>query len=310
MNEHERPSIYIVPENFIDESRVLSGMFKTRNVVEGCVIAALLVLLLKEIPISTFSTRVSVLCTGGAAGLFLGVVGIGGDPLSTFLAAAIQWLCKRRVMLFNGNIRVRLVSPIEAVMGQELPQDKMIAAVDRWREARQNSGEQIQWIEGENFDFDNDDDLIQAERDIKYKRKKDIEKGEKKGKEESKQKKPRRNRSKKKRKAELVAEETTDAMRSAQDTDDFSACDDSAKSPLTEDIGKTEISLESEKSSTADDAPDEYAEREMSLADDASNDASDECAVAEINQPDEEAEIVDMTIIDEDIVMECELIEE
>ena len=101
----EEAKKYYIPGNFIDESRSIRGMVKTRNLVEALVLGGIVAALLMLIPIETRVQRISV--TIGVAGpvFVLGLCGINGDSTLYFLKLAINWMRRKSVMLFNENTR-------------------------------------------------------------------------------------------------------------------------------------------------------------------------------------------------------------
>lgn len=157
MNE-DRPRIYSIPDNFIDESRIINGMFKTRNFVEGTVMG-----LLAAVPAlfvqAEFRTKVMIIVAFAAPFFLLGNNGFNGDPISTTLKNAYTWLRKRRVMLYNSNSRALRETPLAAMMEEPAARDKILDLVDVFRENRKKRAAAIELIEGKTFEFAVDSDL-------------------------------------------------------------------------------------------------------------------------------------------------------
>ena len=90
---------YLIPDNFIDESRIVNGMFKTRNFAEGVIMALAVALLANMIPTQSFETKVSVLVFFCTPFFLLGIQGINGDTVSTFLRNALSWGKTKGIMI-------------------------------------------------------------------------------------------------------------------------------------------------------------------------------------------------------------------
>ncbi len=98
MNKNsEHHDSYIIPPNFIEGGTLFGGMFKIRNVIEAGILAALVGVPVFSIN-ATLTTRIIILClTALPLGLF-GLLGISGEPLSSFVFAFFKWLKHRRII--------------------------------------------------------------------------------------------------------------------------------------------------------------------------------------------------------------------
>lgn len=96
-NSEEQHDTYIIPPNFIEGGTLFGGMFKIRNVIEAGVLAV-------SVGIPVFSIRVSLtiriilLCLTALPLGLLALVGIAGEPLSSYIFAFFKWLKNRRVI--------------------------------------------------------------------------------------------------------------------------------------------------------------------------------------------------------------------
>lgn len=63
MIKDEQPNVYNIPENFIDESRIIKGIFKTRNFIEGALIALFVAAFAWFIPIENVNIRIFAIVT-------------------------------------------------------------------------------------------------------------------------------------------------------------------------------------------------------------------------------------------------------
>lgn len=155
----DEPTIYTIPENFIDESRIFKGMFKTRNFVEGAAMAGLIALLAYLIPSTSVTQKITVMVTICAPFFMLGVSGFNGDSLFQTVLNARSWFSCRGIMLYNGNTRALSKAPLDVKMEQEMPRDKIIDYMDKIKANRVAKRSGMKFIEGVNFEFEEDKDL-------------------------------------------------------------------------------------------------------------------------------------------------------
>ncbi len=94
-NEHH--DTYTIPPNFIEGGTLFGGMFKMRNVIEAGIIAFAVGMPVFSIDIS-LTARMIILClTALPLGLFA-LMGVNGEPLSSYIVAFFKWLGNRRVI--------------------------------------------------------------------------------------------------------------------------------------------------------------------------------------------------------------------
>ena len=94
-NEHH--DIYTIPPNFIEGGTLFGGMFKIRNAIEAGIIAFVVGMPVFSIDIS-LTARIIILClTALPLGLFA-LMGVNGEPLSSYIVAFFKWLGNRRVI--------------------------------------------------------------------------------------------------------------------------------------------------------------------------------------------------------------------
>ena len=88
---------YTIPPNFIEGSTLFGGLFKLRNAIDAGVLAigAGLPVFLLNIPLTT---RIIVLCLTALPLALLGLFGVSGECLSSFIFAFVKWLKNRRVV--------------------------------------------------------------------------------------------------------------------------------------------------------------------------------------------------------------------
>ncbi len=90
----EERDVYLIPQNFVDTDTILGGTVKLRNAVEAAVLAVGSAVPLFYLPLAFNIRLMIVIAVSVPLGVF-GVVGIGGDSLTQFVA---HWFCfmKRR----------------------------------------------------------------------------------------------------------------------------------------------------------------------------------------------------------------------
>ncbi|MBQ8731587.1 MAG: TraM recognition domain-containing protein [Oscillospiraceae bacterium] len=94
-NEHH--DTYTIPPNFIEGGTLFGGMFKIRNVIEAGIIAFAVGMPVFSIDIS-LTARIIILClTALPLGLFA-LMGVNGEPLSSYIIAFFKWIGNRRVI--------------------------------------------------------------------------------------------------------------------------------------------------------------------------------------------------------------------
>lgn len=120
---------FIIPENFMGESRLFQGQLKTRNVVEGGLISGVLAIFFWNVISVPITTKISLVIFFSAPLGLLGLFGVNGDPLSTFIKIFFSWRRKRGLMLFNNEARALKEAPITQLLaaleaGEPVPQGK------------------------------------------------------------------------------------------------------------------------------------------------------------------------------------------
>lgn len=93
----EQHDTYIIPPNFIEGGTMFGGMFKFRNVIEAGILAVL-----TGVPIfsmhASITVRIIVLCLTALPLALFALIGISGEPLSSYIFAFFKWLKNRRVI--------------------------------------------------------------------------------------------------------------------------------------------------------------------------------------------------------------------
>lgn len=99
-NEKEHHDTYIIPPNFIEGGTLFGGLFKIRNVIEAGILAISVGIPVFTLNIS-LTAKIIILCLSSLPLGIFGLLGIAGEPLSSFVFAFFKWLKKRRVISKN-----------------------------------------------------------------------------------------------------------------------------------------------------------------------------------------------------------------
>lgn len=127
---------FIIPENFMGESRLFQGQLKTRNVVEGGLISGVLAIFFWNVISVPITTKISLVIFLSAPLGLLGLFGVNGDPLSTFIKIFFSWRRKRGLMLFNNEARALKEAPIKLMMSEDGMGDKLRDFLDTRKEKK------------------------------------------------------------------------------------------------------------------------------------------------------------------------------
>ncbi len=163
--EDERNNVYLIPDNFIDESRVFNGMFKLRNFLEAILLSAPLALITSAVAkAAPINIRIMIV-VGVALPLFLlCIIGIGGDSFLTYLSHLTSYRKNKKIMLYNDHIDNDYQKAELEKIDQPTARDNLIKKL---RSLSHKDDEQVhpELIEGVTFEFVEDtlaDKMTQA----------------------------------------------------------------------------------------------------------------------------------------------------
>lgn len=126
--EEQKPNIYQIPKNSFDTGYVLNGQFKTRNFVEGIILALpFLGLFIYGWHNLGWDVQGTVAyCAILCAAAFLGAAhGVGGDSLFEFIQRVIRFRQSRRISKYNPRIKTELEPEYLIQDGRMLPKEKL-----------------------------------------------------------------------------------------------------------------------------------------------------------------------------------------
>lgn len=150
------PTIYFIPDNYIEESRIFQGSVKLRYFVEGVAIGLIGGIIALCCPISPVNLKIGVIVIAMMPGIVIGVLGYNGDPISIALQYMRLWLKNKEVKLYNPNPRILASSPTTDIIDIETVGDKIVDLWDNYQKKRIEKREAQTFIEGETFEFKKD----------------------------------------------------------------------------------------------------------------------------------------------------------
>lgn len=116
MSERNENKVYIIPPDFIQSGTLFGGLVKFRNALEAAVLAFLAGFPVLKLHIG-LTAKIIILCLTALPLGVLGLIGINGESLSSFIFGFLKFLKNRRVLKI-GNDRKTSVSeylPIEKI---------------------------------------------------------------------------------------------------------------------------------------------------------------------------------------------------
>lgn len=93
-NEHE---VYIIPPNFIEGGTLFGGLVKIRNAIEAGILAFAVGFPIFNLGLP-LTTKIIILCITALPIAILGLIGINGECLSSFIIAFFKFLKARRIV--------------------------------------------------------------------------------------------------------------------------------------------------------------------------------------------------------------------
>lgn len=131
--EETEPNVYNIPKNAFDTGYVFGGLFRTRNFVEGIIVA------LPFLGIFAYGwTKLGwdilstvAYCVILCAGAFMAtVIGVDGDSLFEFIARVIRFRKNRRISKYNPRIKTELEPDYLIHDDKLLPREKLKRAYE------------------------------------------------------------------------------------------------------------------------------------------------------------------------------------
>lgn len=166
---------YVIPTNFMETGYVLNGAVAIRNAIEAGVLALVGFLICKMLPlqsgIDALPTYIFIIAPFAMAG----IVGVQGDPLSTFVIGFFKWRKRRNPYFYSGHNEAYTLEAAEKLMDAPQFRDMLADVVDGIR--AKMATEEVQYVEGKTFEFATDPEqaaLKQAQDDLLAKQKEEL----------------------------------------------------------------------------------------------------------------------------------------
>lgn len=118
MNNQNDRDLYTIPPNFIGSSTFLGGMFKVRNVIEAGILAVAIGAPVMFLLPYSLMTRIIILCLTALPAAMIGLMGISGESLSSFIVIFFRYLKNRRT-LGGETVKSRKHTKRQKVPGKE-----------------------------------------------------------------------------------------------------------------------------------------------------------------------------------------------
>ena len=145
---------YSIPENFIDESRILNGMFKTRNAIEGLILAFVFTIWPLLLFHGATATKICICAFTAIPPFMIGNFGFNGDPISVTIRNMLRWMKSKRIILYNNEIRPMKNTRIDGKSDEVTLADKMFDALEQRKRRK---------LEKRNAELDQDFEYINEE---------------------------------------------------------------------------------------------------------------------------------------------------
>lgn len=114
----------VIPENFADTGRCFNGLFRTRNLVEGVIIAAPFAYVTTHLGLEMNQTIVVTAVVAG--GVLVGcIVGINGDSITEWIMHVAMYFRHKRVAKYNPRVKNEATPGYLTKERGELPVEKI-----------------------------------------------------------------------------------------------------------------------------------------------------------------------------------------
>lgn len=123
---------HTIPENFVDTGRCFNGMFRTRNLIEAVLFAALPAYLCINSPLPTEQKAVVTVVVVGLIGFFF-LMGTNDESLLEFATHGIMYKRKKRVAKYNPRIKMEAKPQYLTNDAGELPREKVLRLINTLR---------------------------------------------------------------------------------------------------------------------------------------------------------------------------------
>lgn len=153
----EKRKIYRIPANFRDGGYILNGMIAKRNAVDAVILGAIGAIIVWALPINKDAELSMYILFVGLFAM-IGISGIKGVPVSTYLIDAYHWRKRRKMpYLYNTHSGAYSVSAADLMLSETSLRDTVSGVLDKIKDSMQS--DKPDYIEGETFEFAADPEL-------------------------------------------------------------------------------------------------------------------------------------------------------
>ncbi len=174
--DDSKPQRYYIPDNFLGESKILKGAFKTRNFLEGVALMIIPLFIALIIPVGSLDVKIVLMIFFTAPFFLVGLAGFNGDPLSAVVVSLYGWAENKDVMIYNKKAKVLTGSPLDNMMSETPNKDKILTYLEQKREMKRMTNSQKTYVEGIDFEFEDEKDAYIKYADVHKKDRKGSEK--------------------------------------------------------------------------------------------------------------------------------------
>lgn len=138
----EELETHVIPENFVDTGRCFNGLFRTRNLIEGVIFAALPAYLCINAPLGY---EKKIILTVVVVGVIMAVMlsGINGDSVLEFVGHGLAFKKKKRVAKYNPRVKTEARPGYLTEGAGDLPRDKIIRLYNSFRNRNAETQEAV-----------------------------------------------------------------------------------------------------------------------------------------------------------------------
>ena len=128
-----------IPENYATGINVLGFNFKTRNAIEGIMLALIFAavgaLVFFQFDFIDIGTKIGFIISFGAIGLVLGLIGINDEPISVFVGNKLAFRRRKRTAFYNPRIKSEAIPYVFEYRDAKdrLPKEKIIAFYRKYK---------------------------------------------------------------------------------------------------------------------------------------------------------------------------------
>lgn len=164
---------FYIPTNFMETGYVpgSNGMFSWRNLIEAVALGLVGYMICRVLPLPSGTEAITyyIMICGPLA--LLGLSGVQGDPLSTYLVDCLKWHRRRKPFFYSNHSEAYTQEAADVLMDTPQMRDMVADMVDKVR--ANMAVKEYDYVEGETFQFAQDPEqeaLKQAQADIQAKR--------------------------------------------------------------------------------------------------------------------------------------------